>query len=240
MKNLTICMILLFLYSAAVFATEVSTVLQGTFGLQFIGGINQSSILSTDINYNYNEKWDHEWTFGLQSDFQRIRNEEAISKHMASLRYGRSINKVLYSFTMLDMENDRLRDLDFRQGLAIGLGCWFIDTEDNKLLAEIACGLYSDRSTMEAVKQYYPLQFREDLKTKLADNICFNQEFFFTQLYQGSRYIFDIRIESIISLQWGLAVNANYDLVTYDSGIRQEDTKFLVELIFKFASNFSK
>ena len=102
MKQLILLLFLLLLLSANSFAATSSTIYRGSFGLQLVGGTNQSRLFRADLFYSYNKKWDHEWTFKLRSDFQSIGTQE-ISKHISSIRYGKSINEKWYYFYRLDL-----------------------------------------------------------------------------------------------------------------------------------------
>jgi hypothetical protein len=215
-------------------AVAASTAFEGALGLQLTAGDVNSTLIRTNLLYNFNRKWNYEWTAKLRSDFQRTEDQELVSKHLGSLRFGKSINKSWYWFSRFDAEKDAVRSLDARYGLVIGTGYWFSDTDDFKFLVESSTGRYSDHLTDQSVEDYYVLQGREELDKKIIDTLWLKQEFFATNLKNGNRYLADLALENSLAENWLLVASLNYDLAVYDDGTRSENTVFLMELKFAY------
>jgi|GEM_PF-2103749 len=226
--------LILFLFAAKPLSAQVNTIYQGSFGMQLTGGEVSSSLLHGELYYNYNRWWDHEWTAKLRSDFQSSEGKEVISKHLASLRYGKSITNDWYWFSRLDGEKDSVRDLDARYGLVAGLGRWFSDERDFSFFLEASAGRYSDHLTGQTSEDYGVIQFREEFDKKLLETLLLYQEAFVTNLKDGHRYVADLGLDNFINSHWGLGFSFNYDLAIYEDGTRQEDTTFIMELRFNY------
>lgn len=226
--------VILFLLPLELSAETITTTYQGAFGLQLVGGEVQTSLLRADLFYNHNRRRDYEWTAKLRSSFQSTDGQELISRHIGSLRYGKSINKKWYWFSRSDLEKDKQRNLVSRCGLVLGSGYWFSDEKDFTFFVESSAGHYTDRFEGLPLEDYNVLQLHEEADRRLFDTLRLTQEFFVTNLKDGYRYIADLGLENLLNKYWSLAFSLNYDLAVSNDNNRQESTTFIMELKFDY------
>lgn len=116
--------------------------------------------------FKFNRRNDHdEWTFmgkGYYSEQDRKMNSR---KYGGSGRYAFSFGPDLkwYRFTRLEADHDRFANVKFRTTPSVGLGYWFSDADDFKLMTELGVGVtytdditgFSNQTELEMIPRLY-------------------------------------------------------------------------------------
>lgn len=134
-------------------------------------------------------------------------------------------NKKWYNFYKVETDHDRFANIDYRVIPSVGLGYWFFDMEDIKLLAEAGLGLehtnylVDEKTTNEAI-----LVSRLFFEKRLFRDVMFTQDIYF---YPGIKDFSVYRIHSESSLTVPLydMVSLRMQLVEDYNSTPPEDTK---------------
>ncbi len=163
------------------------------------GGNTQKSQMN--LNFTASKKTDHdEWSFKYDAFYSSADKKMDAKKFYGMGRYAFSFGDEMkwYDFYKIEGEQDRFANVDYRVIPSTGVGYWFSDEEDWKLMAECAVGYeytnYRDntKSTGEAV-----LIPRAFLEKKFANNLVVSQD---VTLYPSLKDTGDYRLHSETSL----------------------------------------
>ncbi|MFH0924951.1 MAG: DUF481 domain-containing protein [bacterium] len=143
-------------------------------------GNTQSRQLNSNLYINRNKKHIDEWTLKGEVFYSSSNNKMNGQKWDGMGRYAFSLGetKMWYNFYRIETEHDKFAHVDYRTTPATGLGYWFYDLPDTKLMTEIAIGWehteYNDATNDTDEGVLIPrLFFEKDLfeKSKISENV---------------------------------------------------------------------
>ncbi|MDC0977656.1 DUF481 domain-containing protein [bacterium] len=212
--------------------TKPKITFKNTLGYQHFTGNTNTEFLQYGLFYNYNRKWDYEWTFKFRSNMQKVDNNK-YNYGSGSLRYGKSINKSWYWFYEYAAASDQLRTLESKSGHTIGTGYWFSDSADFKFTTEISVGQIKEIYTGIPNDRYTVTKIGERFIRKLNESLSFNHEFFYATSHETYEYYYDLVLQNQLNTNWSLEMAYEFfykDKVPAD--VSRWDAKSLVRVSF--------
>lgn len=157
-------------------------------------------------------------------------------KGRISTRYDKNFNPKLFSFGLLELEQDRMANLDMRTSLGGGLGYHVLNRED--VMFNLFCGLSRNRVnfTTGSTVNTSEVILAEESAHALTSNTRLKQKLSYYPNIQGGGYrsVFDsslvVSINDAIGLSISLQNKYNSDSGT---GIKHSDTLLLTGLNVK-------
>ncbi|MFH1776349.1 MAG: DUF481 domain-containing protein [Candidatus Omnitrophota bacterium] len=182
---------------------------------------------------------DDQLTLKAGSFYSSTNNKMDAKKYNASARYALTIAlSQWYSFYKVEAEQDRFADIDLRAVPSAGVGYWFFDEEDFKLLAEVAAGWEhtqyksGKKDTNEAV-----LIPRGHLEKTLFNQTKLMQDIVLYPVLDTGEY----RLHSETALTNLLSQNLALRLSLIDdfnsspqAGVKKNDMLFMSSLVYMF------
>jgi len=202
-------------------------------------GNTQNSQLLGALNA-YQKTGYNEVTFKLSSLYATQDKKMNAQKHSGSLRYGFSFwDKEWYGFLKFQADHDKFANVDYRIVPYSGIGYWFFDTEQWKLLFEIGLGF-------EYIE--YSNRLDEDINTVCAPRLFFEKQVFdaasisqditiFNNLEQGERYRIHSETKFTNPLSQTIALRCSFiDEFNSDPAgdVKKNDTNLLLSLVYAF------
>lgn len=183
-----------------------------TAGYSMSKGNSETQSLSGDFLINRNHLWIDEWTLkgnGLVSSADRKTNA---NRYSTELRYAFNYTQKLYHFFSMGAEHDYFQNVNFRLIPKTGLGYWFVDQDDIKLMVESGVGYQMEWLRTQERENRVILHERLMTSKKLGEHVevGFDGSYFPTidklSDYRVSaetflRYIFTTRFALKIKLQ---------------------------------------
>lgn len=136
---------------------EITTDGEVALGYNTNRGNTETEEISARVYYNRNRKHVDEWTLKGDLFYAEADKKMNAQKWYGMGRYAFSFGpgKAWYAFGRIESDHDRFANINYRMIPATGVGYWFFDLPDMKLMAEGAVGLeYTD--------------FRDDTKDSYA------------------------------------------------------------------------
>ena len=153
-----------------------------SLGYNKTSGNTDTSQLSLDLFLNRNEKHKNETTLKGSVYYSSSNKAMDAQKWYGSGRYAFSFgtDKKWYDFYRLEADHDRFANIDYRLLPSSGVGYWFFDADDIKVMAEMAIGYeytdYRDATEDSDEVVFVPRVFFErDLlgKSRIKQDITF-------------------------------------------------------------------
>jgi len=162
-----------------------------SIGYSQTSGNTEASQGSSEFSFNRKTGKD-EWTGALKT-FISTSNEKMDAKKFYGMgRYAHSYGDDLkwYNFYKFESEQNQFANIDYRLIPSTGIGYWFSDDKDWKLMAEGAIGFehtnYRDRSKSDNEVILIPRGF---LEKKLLGNLRFSEDItLYPSLSEGGKY----------------------------------------------------
>lgn len=116
---------------------------QITAGYNLTRGNTENQQLSASVFINRNRVHVDEITLKGSLYYAATEKKSEAEKWNGMARYAFSFGqkKSFYNFYKIEAERDRFAEVNYRLIPAAGVGCWFFDKPETKLLAEVALGL---------------------------------------------------------------------------------------------------
>ncbi len=214
---------------------------EGEFSLGYnrTSGNTENSQLSSELQLKRKTDID-EFTARLRGFYSSTDKKMNSQKWYGSVRYAYSFwDKRWYNFYKLEASHDRFSNIDYRITPSAGVGYWYSDTKDFKLMTEIGLGWeyteYRDNTNSQTQLILLPRLF---LEKALTDTLRFSQDL---TLYPSLEDTGEFRLYSETSLINAVTENISLKLSLIDdynsdpaSGIEKNDTQFISSLIYSF------
>ena len=112
-----------------------------SLGYQHSGGNTRRTSGRLGVQLNRKTEMD-EWTARTSLYYSSSENKMDAQKSYGFLRYAHffSEKRIWYHFYKLEIDHDRFANIDYRLLPLTGLGYWFSDASNNKLIGELAAG----------------------------------------------------------------------------------------------------
>jgi putative salt-induced outer membrane protein YdiY len=188
-----------------------------------------------------NDKHVDEWT--LKGDFFYSSANRKMNKQKwyTMARYARSFGrrKKWYNFFRFETDHDRFADIDYRIVPSTGLGYWFLDSEDAKLMAEVGVApemtYYSDGIENTLGWEIIP---RIWLEKKLFKKISLIQDFYY---YQAVEDLDEYRLRSVTALDFKINDCLKLRVSLWDEyksnppkDTKKNDARFITSVAYSF------
>lgn len=238
-KILYLSFVIILLFQRDIFAQE--KLWQGEFSLGYSksSGNTQSGQLSTALSANRKTDSD-EFTIKGSSFYSSSERKMNAQKWSGMVRYAFSFwEKKWYNFYKLESDHDRFANIDYRIIPSIGIGYWFSDEPDWKLMMELATGLeHTDFKDDTEDSDEAIAVTRLFLEKKLFGNSKIKQDLYVypsiedpSEFRIHSETTFDNPIDDKLSLRLSL-------LDDYDSepakNAKKNDLTFTSSLVYSF------
>ena len=156
-------------------------------------------------------------------------------------RYGLSLGKAKkwYSFGRLEADHDRFADIDYRLVPAAGVGYWFYDLPEIKMMVEAGAGReYTYYRSDENKKREWVLVPRAFLEKKLFNNSKITQNLFWYPIFEDfgiyrlrSETTLEVALNKGLSLRLSLTDDYNSDP---PKDTKNNDLRFTSSLAYSF------
>ncbi len=166
-----------------------------SLGYSLSGGNTKGSMGRANIKINRKSKVD-EWTAKFDSLYASSENKINGRKFYSMLRYAQSfgLNLKSYRFGKIEGDQDRFANISHRLIPSVGVGYWFSDHDDWKLMTEAALGYeyinYRMDSPSEGNLTLIPRLF---LEKKLYRTLRFTEDM---SIYPSLEDVHDFRVRS--------------------------------------------
>jgi putative salt-induced outer membrane protein YdiY len=158
---------------------------------------------------------------------------------MARYAYSFGNSKMWYNFYRLEADHDRFADIDYRLVPAAGIGYWFFDKSDFKLMAELGVGLEHThyRSNTEEKNEGILIP-RLFLEKRLFKNTKITQDVYYYPQWEDFN-MYRIRSKTELDIALNKKLSARLSLIDdYNSspteGTKKNDLKLISSLAYSF------
>lgn len=208
------------------------------FGGQLTSGNTQLQSLHFAFYLNKNRQWIDEITAKGSFYDESTAGVKSMLKAFTMFRYAFTFLKKYYNFYRIEFEHDQFKNLDLRIVPTTGVGYWWSDLKDFKLMAEGALGYQREYLQSGAQTGKIILQLRGFLKRMLFKDTMFSEDFYFySQVEEFSNY--RILSESNLTLKLNENWALNFSLLNeYNSqpstGVGKSDLQFTTSLVYTY------
>ena len=192
---------------------------------------------------NRNRKHVDEWTLRGDIYYSSANKKMDAQKWYTMGRYAYSFGsrKAWYNFYRLEADHDRFADVYYRIIPAAGVGYWFFDLPETKLLAEAGLGLeytdyYSDKKGISNLVATPRLFYEQELfkRAKFTQDIYLYPALTdFGNYRVHSESAFNFSINDSLGLRLSLIDDYNSDP---PEGTKKNDLTFLSSLVYSFGN----
>jgi len=158
------------------------------------------------------------------------------------VRYALSFGKTKqwYNFYSVEVDHDRFANIDYRAIPAVGVGYWFFDRKDIKLLTELGVGWeYTNYRGGEKDSNHVTLMPRLFFEKQLFANSKISQNLIFYPALDDIGAYYRLRSETAFTLALNKALALRLSLIDYYNSDPPRDTKkndlrFISSLAYSF------
>lgn len=175
MLKIFIIALTVLLLSYPTYAIEQTINRKVTLGGQLASGNTNSNSLHGDFYLNRNNKWTDELTLFGSIDQAATDYVQNMYKWNLTTRYAKSYQKSCYGFFRLELDHDRFKNISLRVTPTAGIGNWWSDGKDVKILTEAALGWQRETLLGNTISDTVLLQLRGYLSADIFDNAKFSE-----------------------------------------------------------------
>ncbi|HKU71348.1 MAG TPA: DUF481 domain-containing protein [Burkholderiales bacterium] len=139
------------------------------------------------------------------------RTERSADQQRGGILYNRDFNERKFGFGSLDLERNKLIELDLRSVVAAGIGYHVIKRDD--LTFDVSTGpAYNREQYSTQVRQATEWLFAEESTHKVSSTVSFRQRFsFYPNLKDSGEYraVFDAGVVFKVNSQWNATITLN-------------------------------
>ncbi|MBU0574021.1 MAG: DUF481 domain-containing protein [Candidatus Margulisiibacteriota bacterium] len=107
-------------------------------------GNTQENSINATLRLNRNKELVDETTLKASLDYKSANGADTKFKIYSSLRYAHSLANTVYSYAKMEFTHDKFQDIEMRFVPTAGVGRWFFNEDDLRLMGEAALGLQAD------------------------------------------------------------------------------------------------
>ncbi|MFC1704554.1 YdiY family protein [Candidatus Omnitrophota bacterium] len=208
-------------------------------GYDKTSGNTQKSSLSTALVLKRKTE-DDEFDFKGDTYYSESNNKMDAQKWNLMTRYALSFwEKDWFNFYKVDVNHDRFANIDYRIVPSAGIGYWFFDNDDEKLMVELGAGVqytnYNDGTSDETEPVLIPRAYGEK---RIFKNARISEDI---TLYPSLQDAGDYRLHSETALTNPINDELSLKLSwinDYDSnpaaGIKDHDMSLITSLVYSF------
>jgi putative salt-induced outer membrane protein YdiY len=204
------------------------------------GNTREDNFAASVLFSRQNKKID-EWTIKGNLFYSSAERKMDEQKWYAMGRYAFSFgrHKKWYNFYRIEADHDRFADIDYRLVPAAGIGYWFFDLEDTKLMAEVGGGIEKThfKSTTKNTSEWVFVP-RVWLEKRLFENITFAQG---VSLYPEFEDFGTYRLRSETSCDFKINNHLKLRFSVFDDyksdpprDTKKNDLRFITSLAYSF------
>ncbi len=204
-------------------------------------GNTESSQFNASLYINRNVIHVNEITFRADVFYSSSDKKMDARKWSSSLRYAYSLGelKKWYHFYKIKADHDRFSGVDYRIIPSTGVGYWFFDLKDTKLMAELAAGYeYTEYRDDSAASEETVLVPRGFFEKSILENCKITQDVFFYPTVDdfedyriNSRTVFSTELKEGLSLELSLTDEYVSEPV---GDAKKNDMRFISSLVYSF------
>jgi len=222
-------------------AEEISWKREVSVGYDRSSGNTESDQLSANALLNRNREHIDEITLKGNTYYSSFDKQMNAQKWYGMGRYAFSFggNKKWYNFYRFEADHDRFANVDYRFVPAAGLGYWFSDLPELKLIAEAAIGWeYTEFKIGEGDSKEVILAPRGFLEKKIFDRLIVSEDFYayptvedFSDYRLHSETAFTSPLTDKLSLRLSLINDYNSNPSV---NVKKNDLQFISSLMYSF------
>ncbi len=212
-----------------------------SLGYNRVTGNTRESRLSGSFLINRNNFHVDEWTFKGNIFYSSAKRKMDSQNWYSSGRYAYSFgsSKMWYNFYNIEADHDRFADIDYRIVPSSGIGYWFSDTPEFKLMAEAGAGYEYTvfRSDIKNSEQWVLIP-RVYLEKKISQNSVIRQDLFYYPHFESfgkyrilSKTSLDVTINKKFTIRLTLTDSYNSDP---PEDIKNNDLRLTSSLVYSF------
>ncbi len=206
---------------------QIVWVKEAALGYNRVTGNSRESQLSGSFLINRNNIRVNEWTLKGNLYYSSTKRKMDAQKWYSSGRYGYSFTstKRWYNFYKIEADHDRFADIDYRLVPSAGVGYWFFDTPDFKLMTEAGIGFEHTayRSNIKDGSEWVLIP-RAFLEKRLFDNTTISQDIFYYPTLENFRN-YRLRSSTTLNVAMNKRFSIRVSLIDEYNSLPPEDVK---------------
>ena len=204
-------------------------------------GNTQESQLSLGFLINRNNKYVNEITLKGNAYYSSSDRKMDAQKYYGMGRYALSLgsSKRWYNFYRIEADHDRFANIDYRLVPAAGIGYWFYDLPDFKLMAEVGAGWeYTNFRDETDDKNEAVLTPRLFFEKHILDNFAITQNLYYYPAFEDFN-LYRFHSETVLSVALNSKLSLKISLINdYNSNpptdIKKNDLRLISSLSYSF------